>query len=308
MEANPSFQSELYQAQATQAREPVVPNRSTSGEWAAAPVQSATAAPVQSATLSEIATVKGMPMDTPVATVTAERVAERGASASAGPVVVLTEEDAVATAAFAVSDWSQLRRKPAAASKASIFGGGGSGGKLAPADGLDPADLAVRASVSGYGGAALQVELGSERGLLQLARMLAARPTAPISLLELTAKEEMQGADELWCTEGFALLTRALAAAPCLRELRELSISRISLPEPAATALGLALRGHRVLQSLELWNVELDDDSGLAVVRAVHGSCPQLSKLNFGRHLIGPQTARTLEELLDGSSVRLSLF
>ena len=142
----------------------------------------------------------------------------------------------------------------------------------------------------------------------QLARMLAARPTAPISLLELTAKEEMQGADELWCTEGFALLTRALAAAPCLRELRELSISRISLPEPAATALGLALRGHRVLQSLELWNVELDDDSGLAVVRAVHGSCPQLSKLNFGRHLIGPQTARTLEELLDGSSVRLSLF
>ena len=166
----------------------------------------------------------------------------------------------------------------------------------------------MRASVSGYGGAALQVELGSERGLLQLARMLAARPTAPISLLELTAKEEMQGADELWCTEGFALLTRALAAAPCLRELRELSISRISLPEPAATALGLALRGHRVLQSLELWNVELDDDSGLAVVRAVHGSCPQLSKLNFGRHLIGPQTARTLEELLDGSSVRLSLF
>ena len=254
----------------------------------------------------------GMPMDTPVATVTAERVAEGGASASAGPVVVLTEEDAVAAAAFAVADWSQLRRKPqAAASKKSIFGGGGgagSGSKLVPADGLDPADLAVRASVSGYGGAALQVELGSERGLLHLARMLAARPTAPISLLELTTKEEMQGTDELWCTEGFALLTRALAAAPCLRELRELSISRISLPEPAATALGLALRGHRALQSLELWNVELDDDSGLAVVRAVHGSCPQLSKLNFGRHLIGPQTAKTLGELLDGSSVRLSLF
>ena len=79
-------------------------------------------------------------------------------------------------------------------------------------------------------------------------------------------------------------------------------------PEPAAAALGLALRGHRALQSLELWNVELDDDSGLAVVRAVHGSCPQLSKLNLGRHLIGPQTRRTLEELLDGSSVHLSLF
>ena len=152
------------------------------------------------------------------------------------------------------------------------------------------------------------MELGSERGLLHLARMLAARPSAPISLLELMAKEEMQGADELWCTEGFALLTRALAAAPCLRELRELSISRISLPEPAATALGLALRGHRALQSLELWNVELDDDGGLAVVRAVHGSCPQLSKLNLGRHLIGPQTRKTLEELLDGSSVQLSLF
>ena len=226
MEANPSFQSELYQAQATRACEPEgVPNRSTSGEWAA---------PVQSATPSEIATVMGMPMDTPVATVTAERVAEGGASASAGPVVVLTEEDAVAAAAFAVADWSQLRRKPqAAASKKSIFGGGGGGGsgsKLVPADGLDPADLAVRASVSGYGGAALQVELGSERGLLHLARMLAARPTAPISLLELTTKEGVQGTDELWCTEGFALLTRALAAAPCLRELRELSISRISLP------------------------------------------------------------------------------
>ena len=88
MEANPSFQSELYQAQATRACEPEgVPNRSTSGEWAAS---------VQSATPSEIATVMGMPMDTPVATVTAERVAEGGASASAGPVVVLTEEDAVA--------------------------------------------------------------------------------------------------------------------------------------------------------------------------------------------------------------------
>ena len=178
VEANPSFQSELYQAQATRACEPEgVPNRSTSGEWAAS---------VQSATPSEIATVMGMPMDTPVATVTAERVAEGGASASAGPVVVLTEEDAVAAAAFAVADWSQLRRKPqAAASKKSIFGGGGagSGSKLVPADGLDPADLAVRASVSGYGGAALQVELGSERGLLHLARMLAARcdTTSPIA-------------------------------------------------------------------------------------------------------------------------------
>ena len=38
------------------------------------------------------------------------------------------------------------------------------------------------------------------------------------------------------------------------------------------------------------------------------GSCPQLGKLNLGRHLIGPQTAKTLEELCDGSDVRLSLF
>jgi len=43
-------------------------------------------------------------------------------------------------------------------------------------------------------------------------------------------------------------------------------------------------------------------------VRAVLGSCPQLGKLNLGRHLIGPQTAKTLEELCDGSDVRLSLF
>ena len=158
VEANPSFQSELYQAQATQAREPEV-------------VQSATPSEIAFSSL-EIATVTGMPMDTPVVTaVTAERVAEGGASAPAGPVVVLTEEDAVAAAAFAVADWSQLRRKPqaAAASKKSIFGGGGGGGRTLPVeavDGLDPADLAVRASVSGYGGAALQVALSSERGLL----------------------------------------------------------------------------------------------------------------------------------------------
>ena len=35
---------------------------------------------------------------------------------------------------------------------------------------------------------------------------------------------------------------------------------------------------------------------------------PQLGKLNLGRHLIGPQTAKTLEELCDSSDVRLSLF
>ena len=162
VEANPSFRSELYQAQATQAREPEVVQSATVG------VDLMTVASPR----SEIATVLGMPMDTPVVTaVTSERVAEGGASAPAGPVVVLTEEDAVAAAAFAVADWSQLRRKPqaAAASKKSIFGGGGGGGRTLPVeavDGLDPADLAVRASVSGYGGAALQVALGSERGLL----------------------------------------------------------------------------------------------------------------------------------------------
>ena len=36
VEANPAFESELYQTQPTQAREPeVVPNRSASGEWTA---------------------------------------------------------------------------------------------------------------------------------------------------------------------------------------------------------------------------------------------------------------------------------
>lgn len=300
VEANPEFQSEVYQTKPTQAREPeVVPNRSASAE-------------------PELTTVMGMPMDAPVAPSTPPKlvgegklVAEGGASASAGSVVVLTEEDAAAAAPFAVADWSQLRRKPQAASKKPLFFGGG-GRKPAPPEGLDPQalpdELAVRATVSGYGGAALQVEVASEGGLLHLARMLAAKPTAPVSLLELTSKEAMQGADELWCTEGFALLTRALAAAPCLRELRELSISRVSLPGPAATALGLALRGHRALRALELWNVELDDGGGLAVVRAVLGSCPQLGKLNLGRHLIGPQTAKTLEELCDSSDVRLSLF
>jgi len=57
-----------------------------------------------------------MPMDAPVAPSTPPRlagegrlVAEGGASASAGSVVVLTEEDAAAAAPFAVADWSQLR-------------------------------------------------------------------------------------------------------------------------------------------------------------------------------------------------------
>ena len=63
-----------------------------------------------------------------------------------------------------------------------------------------------------------------------------------------------------------------------------------------------------MLQSLELWNVELDDESGLSIVRAVHGSCPRLGKLNLGRSLIGPLTAKRIEEMLDGSSIRLSLF
>ena len=57
----------------------------------------------------------GMPTDAAVAPSTPKLVGEGrlvgegGASASAGAVVVLTEEDAAAAAPFAVADWSQLR-------------------------------------------------------------------------------------------------------------------------------------------------------------------------------------------------------
>ena len=102
---------------------------------------------------------------------------------------------------------------------------------------------------------------------------------------------------------------RALGGAACLRGLRELSISRMQLPTAAAGLLVQALTGHRSLQSLELWNVELDDEGGMAVASfAAAGSCPALSKLNLGRNLLGPGTTRAIEEMLEGGAVRVSLY
>ena len=116
------------------------------------------------------------------------------------------------------------------------------------------------------------------------------------------------GTDTLHASPGFGLFTRALAGGGCLRGLRDLAISRLALPAPAAAALAQALHGHPRLQSLELWNVELDDEGGMAVARlAASASCPALAKLNLGRHLMGPRTTKTIESMLDGSAVRLSM-
>tara|TARA_B110001452_G_C15210605_1_gene419913 strand:+ start:177 stop:1400 length:1224 start_codon:yes stop_codon:yes gene_type:complete len=237
------------------------------------------------------------------------------------PVTALSVEDIAHAVPFAVADWGKLKVKEGKKkSGGGMFGFGGGGAKPAapPAsgvdvsisEGIDPSHLTLRGKVAGLGGAALEVGIGTEPGFGTFAHMLAAQASAPVGILELKTHESVApGTDRLTEGHAYGLLLRSLGGAPCLRKLRELSISRLSLPTAAAVALVQALHGHPTLETLELWNVELDDEGGMAVARfAAGGSCPALNKLTLGRHLLGPATIRAIEEMLDGSAVRVSLY
>ena len=237
------------------------------------------------------------------------------------PVTALSAEDIAHAAPFAVADWGKLKVKEGKKnSGGGMFGFGGGGAKPAApsangvdvsiSEGIDPAHLTLRGKVAGLGGAALEVGIGTEPGFGTFAHMLAAQASAPVGILELKTLESVApGTDRLTEGHAYGLLLRSLGGAPCLRKLRELSISRLSLPTAAAEALVQALHGHPTLEALELWNVELDDEGGMAVARfAAGGSCPALNKLTLGRHLLGPATTKAIEEMLDGSAVRVSLY
>ena len=239
------------------------------------------------------------------------------------PVVALSTEDIADAAPFAVADWGRLKvkegRKKSGGGGLFGFGGGGGAKPGAPStsgvdasvsDGIDVAHLTLRGKVAGMGGAALEVGIGTEPGLGTFARMLAAQASAPVGILALKTHESVApGTDRFAEGDAYGLLVRSFGGAPCLRRLRELSVSRLALPTAAAEALVQALHGHPTLEALELWNVELDDEGGMAVARfAAAGSCPALRKLTLGRHLLGPATTRAIEAMLDGSAVRVSLY
>ena len=115
------------------------------------------------------------------------------------------------------------------------------------------------------GGAALDVDVLHDDGLGELASRLAARGTAPLAALRLGAADLQAGVSAGGA--GFGRPARALHAADggACAGLRELALRNIELPAAAARLLAASLAGHPTLASLELWNVELDDDGALAV-------------------------------------------
>ena len=83
----------------------------------------------------------------------------------------------------------------------------------------------------------------------------------------------------------------------------ELDVRRQQPGDAVDAGLAASLAGHPTLASLELWNVELDDDGALAVgalgaPAGDGGGNAALRELNLGRNLLLPQTQQALEQAL----------
>lgn len=91
--------------------------------------------------------------------------------------------------------------------------------------------------------------------------------------------------------------------------LREIKISKLELAPAAAVALASALRNHPSLESLELWNVQLEDEPALvlAALGARDGN-DALRRLNLGRNLLNIDTKERIEALVDTSRVQLRVY
>ena len=98
-----------------------------------------------------------------------------------------------------------------------------------------------------------------------------------------------------------------------MRRAARAALRNIELPAAAARLLAASLAGHPTLASLELWNVELDDDGALAVGAlgapvGEGGGNAALRELNLGRNLLLPQTQQALEQAVDAARVRLRAY
>lgn len=78
----------------------------------------------------------------------------------------------------------------------------------------------------------------------------------------------------------------------------------------AAESLSQGLAGHAALESLELWNVGLEDAGALSIGRlaARDGGNGALCRLNLGRNLLLDPTKEEIETKADKERVRLQLY
>ena len=228
----------------------------------------------------------------------------------------LTGDDRNSSAPFAVADWKAhcarhgagasgvlglvLRRREQASTAASAH------------------QPILRASIAEGGGTHLQADVSSAQSLPPRAAPRSAR-LSPLSALTITAQDGFgpgTAAPLEASGEGFELLCRALAAslggADCLATLRCLGVSKIGMSDAAASRLAEALGGHPSLESLELWNVGLEDEGALSLGRlaaaANENNCPRLASLNLGRNLVSADAREELEAMVSADRVRLRVL
>jgi len=232
------------------------------------------------------------------------------------PLAPLSDAELAAAAPLAVPDWKAHCAPAKPKASGGWFGFGGSGRAAASSAAAEAEEPKVRAVMADGGGIALEVEIDSPANLLRLAHRLAARGSAPLAALRITAPDGFGGgtANPMRATgEGFELLARALMAgssgSDALRGLRELSLSKITVGNEAAEALSTVLAGHTALETLELWNVALEDDGARAIARlAARDGIATLRTLNLGRNLLSPESRDDVNAIADGERVLVKLF
>ena len=277
------------------------------------PMSSSSAAAVPSAGVA--VTSSETPTSVPMGFVVAEAVRPPPTPALRG----LTGDDRSSSTPFAVADWKAhcaLAMAPGRPASSGWFSRRKEQETSTAASAHQPI---LRASIAEGGGTHLQADVSSAQSLLVLARHLAAPGSSPLSALTITAQDGFgpgTAAPLEASGEGFELLCRALAAslggADCLATLRCLGVSKIGMSDAAASRLAEALGGHPSLESLELWNVGLEDAGALSLGRlaaaANENNCPRLASLNLGRNLVSADAREELEAMVSADRVRLRVL
>jgi len=231
------------------------------------------------------------------------------------PLTGLTAADREAAAPYAVADWAAACAPPRTVASGGWFGFSRKETSTPRPSADEPR---MRVSHPGEGdGIALEVTVSSEAAMLRLAQRLAATSAeVPLAALRLTAEDGFgPGTAAAISASGsaFALLTRCLMGtengAGCLRGLRELAISKVTISDEAAASLAEALHGHAALQMLELWNVALEDDGALSISQLATPTGNQaLTQLNLGRNLVSGPGRERIEGIIDASRVRVKVY
>jgi len=240
------------------------------------------------------------------------------------PLTGLTGDDLAAARELAVPDWLAFLA-PKKVPSSGWFGMGGGSSQRGARDGTHPDEPRLRVvpvaqgGLAEFGGVTLEANVHSESGLLRLVRRLVAPGTAPVCALRVKAEQEGSGFGTMaegFSADGpaFALLSRALFAvsgngAESLRNLVELSITKLTIRPAPAAALAAALHDHHSLRHLELWNCGIDDEGAMSLGRlaTIEGN-RALREFNLGRNLISGHCRDQLEALIDRQRVHAKMY